>query len=263
MSRCTQPEEPTTVSPTTAVPAAPVPASASLRIQVEPEGALILVDGLHSGTAPISLTLAAGEHVVRAEKEGYEPLVWTVNLSAGGRETLNGQMASLAGPTATPAPSEPPQPTQPLADLLPQRASIELETGGACVDGATDLGVRVWIENAGAAAGPFVVEVNGVQVSLAEGLAAGQSTSVWVAGYRAGQENVAVVDVTSAVPESNEENNAFSAMLPIPTLPPACTATPGVPVTPPPPATPGPQASATPMPGPPATPTATPQPAAA
>jgi hypothetical protein len=103
--------------------------------------------------------------------------------------------------------------------------------------------VRLWIVNLGAAAGPFVVEINGVQVPVAEGLPAGQSTSVWVPGYVNGAENVATVDATSLVAESNEENNAFSAMLPIPTPPPPCTAVPDTPSV-----TPAPQASATPTP---------------
>lgn len=226
LSRCTEREQPTAVSPTTAVPAASSPALASLRIVVEPEGALVLVDGLRSGTAPISLELPAGEHIVRAEKEGYEPLIWSVNLSAGSRETLTGRMVALAGPTATPAPSDTPPPTPPLADLLFQRAIIELERGGPCLEGSTDLGVRLWLENAGAAAGPFVVEVNGVQVPFPDGLAAGHVTSFWVPGYVSGGENVAIADATGQVTESNEDNNTLSTMLPIPTLPPPCTATP-------------------------------------
>lgn len=249
LSRCTEPEQPTAVSPTTAVPVASSPALAFLRIAVDPEGALVLVDGLRSGTAPISLELAAGEHIVRAEKEGYESLVWSVNLSAGSRETLTGQMIALTGATTAPAPSDTPPPTPPLADLLFQRAIIELERGGPCLAGSTELGVRLWIENAGAAAGPFVVEVNGAQVPFPDGLAAGQVSSFWMPGYVSGGENVAIADATGQVAESNEENNTFSSMLPIPTLPPACTATPETAA---PPAaaatTPVPQAPATPVP---------------
>jgi hypothetical protein len=240
ISRCTQPEQPTATSPTTAIPGETASGPAFLRIEVEPEGALILVDGLRSGTAPISLELPAGEHIVRAEMEGYEPLVWSVNLSAGSRESLTGRLVARAGapvPTSTPEPGETPQSGQPLADLLIQRASIELEAGGLCIDGLAELGVRLWIENAGSLdAGPFVVEVNGVQVPVSGGLPAGQSTSLWVAGYVAGGENTAVVDAASQVPESNEGNNAFSGMLPIPTLPPPCTPSPAT--TSPPPAQP-------------------------
>ncbi len=253
LSRCSQPEAPVTASPTTSIPEASVPALAFLRVQVEPEGAIVLVDGLRSGTAPVSLELPAGEHIIRAEKEGYDPLVWSVNLSAGSRETLNGQLVPLPGVpgTATPtAAQEASPPPETLADLLIQRASIELEKGGLCFDGSADLGVRVWIENAGAAAGPFVVEVNDVQVPLAQGLPAGEVTSVWVAGYVSGGENAAVVDVTSVVAESDEENNTLSAMLPIPTLPPPCTALPDTPAPSPAPSTPSPGAAATNTPQP-------------
>jgi hypothetical protein len=247
LSRCTQPEPPTAESPATAVPGETPAGQASLRIETQPEGALITVDGLRSGMAPISLELPAGEHIVRAELDGYEPLIWTVNLSAGGRETLVGRMIAQVGapgPTGTAPPTQTPQATEPLADLLIRRAGIELETGGPCFDGPAELGVRVWIENAGAVdAGPFIVEVNGLQVPVPGGLAAGKGTSLWVAGYVAGGENTASVDVASQVPESNEENNSLSTMLPIPTLPPPCT--------------PSPDATSPPL----APPTETPQPA--
>jgi hypothetical protein len=110
-------------------------------------------------------------------------------------------------------------------------ASIELETGGACDYTSTQLGVRVWLKNSGdTSAGPFVVEVNGAPQTVGA-LAAGDTLSMWFAGYVHDGENTVAVDAKAQVEESREDNNQLSQRLPIPTLPPACTpssrATPG------------------------------------
>ena len=118
--------------------------------------------------------------------------------------------------------------TRPLLnrpDLVVTSMGIHLETGGGCYT-STQLGIRVWIGNIGSAdAGPFVVDVNGVQRTVASGLAAGRSVSLWFAGY--GGENTAFVDATFQVQESDEANNQSSSLpLPVPTLPAPCTPTP-------------------------------------
>jgi hypothetical protein len=202
------------------------------------------VDGLRSGTTPVTLDLPAGQHTVRIEHEGFEPRLENVELVPGSEVVLNGKLTPLSTtriPTVTLIPTEPTTETA-LPDLAIQDVRIELETGGSCNYGSTDLGVRVSIQNLGNSnAGPFVVEVNGVQQRVPE-LAAGEETSVWIPGYVAGGENTVVVDATRQVEEADEDNNYFSQMVPIPTLPPTCT---------PPPA----EASATPAA---AVPTATP-----
>ena len=116
----------------------------------------------------------------------------------------------------------------PLPDLVVIGMSITLETGGACDYTSTQLGVRVFFGNVGSAdAGSFVVEVNGAQQTVAMGLAQGGSDSLWFSGYIFGpEENVAVVDATFQVEESNEDNNTLAQIVPIPTLPQPCTPTP-------------------------------------
>lgn len=107
---------------------------------------------------------------------------------------------------------------------------VELETGGSCSYSSTQLGVRVTVSNIGnAAAGSFVVAVNGQSKAVSEGLAVGANTTVWLAGGTGG-DTTATVDSTALVQESNENNNTLTQFLPIPTLPPTCT-----PTTPPPP----------------------------
>ncbi len=133
-------------------------------------------------------------------------------------------------PTATRTPTPPPGTN--LPDLVVQSMRVELETGGSCNFSSTQLGVRVVIANIGtAAAGPFVVEVNGARQTVSAGLAAGRTVSLWFPGYVFGL-NTATVDVTNLVVESNEQNNTRSEQLPIPTLPPTCTPTPTLTPTP-------------------------------
>jgi hypothetical protein len=162
-------------------------------------------------------------------------------------------------PTRTPTPSRSPTPTvtptatwtptstatptalTPLPDLLVDWMKIELETGGSCAYTSTQLGMRVRFSNSGpVSAGPFVLDVNSTQRGF-PGLSGGESLTTWLAGsFVWPGMNTSVVDSTNLVQESNEENNRLSQVVPIPTLPPTCTAT----------ATPTPTRTATPTPTP-------------
>ena len=133
-------------------------------------------------------------------------------------------------PTATwtpsPTPTATPNSLTPLPDLLVDWMTIELETGGSCAFSAPDLGMRVQFSNSGTApAGPFVLDVNGNQRSFS-GLPGGESLTTWLAGsFIWPGMNTSIVDATNLVQESNEDNNRLSEIVPIPTLPPTCTAT--------------------------------------
>jgi hypothetical protein len=128
--------------------------------------------------------------------------------------------------TPTSTPTATPTSLTPLPDLLVDWMGITLETGGSCAYTSTTLGMRVHFSNVGAApAGPFVLDVNGTQRSFG-GLPNGQSLSTWLPGsYLWPGTNTSIVDATNLVQESNEDNNRLSQFLPIPTLPPTCTAT--------------------------------------
>jgi hypothetical protein len=223
-------------------------------VEVRPEGAKVYVDGLRSGTTPVSLVLPAGQHDVRVEMDGYTPLLQTVTLTAGADTVVDGDLSPAfvtADPTftATLLPTQDVTPPRSLPDLTVKQVKVELETGGACDYASTQLGVRVVVENAGEAdAGPFVVDVNGARQAVAAGLAAGQTTALWFSGYNRGGENTVVVDATNQVEES-KDNNKLSQMIPIPTLPPTCTPPPPAPPTDT--ATPPPPDTVTPAPPPP------------
>ncbi|MCA9940229.1 MAG: alpha amylase C-terminal domain-containing protein, partial [Anaerolineales bacterium] len=146
-----------------------------------------------------------------------------VDLSVSGIDAVaihGGAKIGAITPTPTPTLGA-------LPDLLPIAMSIELENPGCFIPG-DNLGVRVWVQNNGAAAAPaFVVDVNGAQQTVAGGLAVGASTSLFFPGYNTFPDpNVAVADATFLVPESNENNNTLSQVLPVPTPPVPCTPTP-------------------------------------
>jgi len=136
-----------------------------------------------------------------------------------------GAAASSDGPQGVGAPAGPPEA---LPDLTIQYLTVTLETGGDCDFDSTNLGIRIYFENIGDAdAGPFDVDVNNVWQTQIDGLAAGEKASLWFDLFiYPGGENNAYVDVEEEVVESDETNNGFSGILPVPTLPPTCTPTP-------------------------------------
>ena len=205
---------------------ATAPATASLLVEVAPPGSQIYVDGMRSGTTTATLTLPPGQHTVRVEREGFEPLVEMVNLAPDDEYAIRGELVPQAGssiPTVTLAATGEAGSGQRLPDLAITHAQIELETGGSCDYTSTALGIRVWLENVGTAdAGAFAVEGNGIQQVIAEGLAVGQTTTVWFEGYVNG-ENIVLVDAADQIQETREDNNSLSQRLPVPTLPPTCT----------------------------------------
>lgn len=114
----------------------------------------------------------------------------------------------------------------PLPDLIVPYASITLEDP-TCYDGHSSMGLRVFIDNIDQGdAGLFVLDIDQTSVTV-DGLAGGSSTSVWI--QRKSYKPLIMVDATDLVFESDEGNNVFNEILPVPTRPVPCsflTATP-------------------------------------
>jgi hypothetical protein len=163
-----------------------------------------------------------GEYLLSASSVTQDGL--TTHALFGGTVTLgeelnfevdSSQVIITPTPTATPG-------GELLPDLTISQMRIELQTP-ACFAPGDPMGVRLWVSNIGqAAAGSFVVEVNGAQQDVS-GLAAGETTAVFFPG--AGNPVAAAVDATGVVAESDEGNNSRSEMLPVPTAPLPCTPT--------------------------------------
>ena len=155
----------------------------------------------------------------------------------------------------TPTPTQEASPTPIRGPLLPDLTiaglSIVPETWSICDSPSPVLGVRIWVVNNGSAdAGAFLVNANGSQQLLLPGLKLGQSLTAWTPHYAPTGNNYAIAYPINSVNESNEANNAMSALLPVPDIATTCIPTP----------TPDPTATPTNTPSP--TPTATANPAA-
>jgi hypothetical protein len=130
-------------------------------------------------------------------------------------------------PAPTPESTGAPEPL--LPDLVVATARIAMEKDEGCAGTSTELGTRLVIHNLGEGdAGPFYVEANGARELVATGLEAGGELGLWLPGHAYGDVTAVTVDAPGQVRESDEENNVFSEMVPIPTLPPTCTPTAGV-----------------------------------
>jgi hypothetical protein len=120
------------------------------------------------------------------------------------------------------SPSEPAS----LPDLVIKVVYLEMSgRQGNCVEAYSHYEIRVSVENLGTAnAGPFVVEMNGTQQQVDEGLTAGQVIMLHFGTTPSGQY-VATVDASDQVAELEEDNNSLSYLAPTPTPPLLCTPT--------------------------------------
>lgn len=73
----------------------------TLRVEVKPLGATVLVDGESRGVTPLVLALPPGQHTVRVEKSGYQALEETRVLSAGEQAAMGGSLVDVSLPTVT------------------------------------------------------------------------------------------------------------------------------------------------------------------
>ena len=110
-----------------------------------------------------------------------------------------------------------------LPDLSINSLSISFPNP-SCFNPGESLGVRVGVTNGGqASAGSFVVQFGTAQQTI-NGLAVGETKTVFFSGYT--NPVSVVVDPGGAVAESNEANNSRSENLPVPTAPLPCSGTP-------------------------------------
>ncbi|RPI93661.1 MAG: hypothetical protein EHM40_09075, partial [Chloroflexi bacterium] len=129
------------------------------------------------------------------------------------------QMMSTFAWTTSQPPTATFTPSPLLSDLTIGGMHIQLQNP-SCLMPGDPLGVRIGISNNGqAAAGSFVVRVNGVDQTV-NGLGVGETTVIFFPGYS--NPVTAMVDATNLIAESDEGNNSRSEMVPVPTPPLPC-----------------------------------------
>src|SRR6266508_6538832 len=146
----------------------------------------------------------------------------TPTFTATATATIDPSPTRTTTPTNTPTFTNTPTSTT-VSQLLPDLTIIDMRIelqNTSCFTPGDQLGVRVWIKNNGqATAGSFVVNVNGAE-QIVNGLAIGETKAVFFSGYS--NQVTAIVDSTSLVAESDENNNTRSEMVAIPTPPLPC-----------------------------------------
>ena len=120
-------------------------------VSTNPSGAQIFVDGQPQGHSPAKLELARGQHRIRVELKGYEPMEQLVESKGAGTENFNVQFVAV-NPT-----------TERLAELIQRIGSIEARLSVAIdTSGSSKLVVGQVASQVQALAG----EVKGVEDGL-------------------------------------------------------------------------------------------------
>jgi len=117
-----------------------------------------------------------------------------------------------------------------LPDLTISQLKVELPNP-SCLSPGDAFGLRAWVANNGQApAGSFNVKLNDTQLTV-NGLAVGETKSVFFSNYSNPNNNpvTVIVDPAGAIAESNEQNNSRNETIQVitPTPPVPCTPTPG------------------------------------
>ena len=71
---------------------------ATLRIQSQPRGAIVTVDGREVGLAPVEVERKAGKHVIEVIQDDYETYTATVDVEAGQRSELTAELEPYSPP---------------------------------------------------------------------------------------------------------------------------------------------------------------------
>ena len=66
----------------------PGPHAADVKLETEPPGAAVVLDGVALGTAPVEVALNPGSHRVKASKSGYFPSERAIAVVAGRAQTV-------------------------------------------------------------------------------------------------------------------------------------------------------------------------------
>lgn len=90
-------------------PTVQAPERVSLRVEAEPAGARVFLDGFLLGAAPVEVQVEVGNRTLRLEANGYQPLQTTLNLSETRSVRYNLKPAPSSNPqNAAPATGTPP-----------------------------------------------------------------------------------------------------------------------------------------------------------
>jgi hypothetical protein len=121
----------------------------TVAIQVDTEGAVVLVDGQKVGTSPLAgpVFVEPGNRRVEAQKEGRSPASQALQVAAGSEPKVEFKLTSTVNPAMEPGPA--PTPQAPLREAGSQRskaligAGIGVSAGLVAVGAATAIGAAL------------------------------------------------------------------------------------------------------------------------
>ena len=173
-----------------------------LVVNAEPEGSAVFVDGKRAGTAPVSVSVAAGEHTLEVSAEGYESLKRSVTVAAQRTVELNVVLRAQAAATSavvTDAPKKDPELTpveSPSTPMVTEPVAPGRKRPFTWIAGGTALAAGAVAVGLGMAANGTAAELHsgdgsrsgarsGELATQAQGLATGASFAWGLAGAAA------------------------------------------------------------------------------
>ncbi len=143
------PASPAAASPS---PQAAAPSTGSLRVTSSPSGATVAVGGRRVGETPISIRgVAPGRHDLRVTRAGYESVVRSVDIRAGGVFDTDIDLRRAEGVAEQarpqPAPPEPARPARARAEsdlAAPSRPAPDVAPPAVAETGEVEILVRPW-----------------------------------------------------------------------------------------------------------------------
>ncbi|WP_428369419.1 PEGA domain-containing protein [Methanoregula sp.] len=92
----------TVIDPTKSASASTLPTTGAARVISSPSGVRVYIDGSYAGDAPVTLDeIPAGIHTFRFEKDNFEPVTKTVNVTTGSTVQVSAILGYIPGTTAT------------------------------------------------------------------------------------------------------------------------------------------------------------------
>jgi hypothetical protein len=110
-------------APTQPAAQATSPTTGTIKLESDPPGAEIFVDGSFVGNTPAQLKLAAGKHAVRVAAAGHAEKTRELEVLGGSEVALTASLPKATSPTTSPEPETSSQPPQPRGNRCPPSTS--------------------------------------------------------------------------------------------------------------------------------------------
>jgi hypothetical protein len=129
------------------------------------QGATIAIDGIARGTAPQTIDVAPGRHLIEVTRDGYHPFSRWIELQPGGAELIEPALVAVeptTSPSIDPTPNTPPPPIDATPNAPPPAREPQLAVAQPSPPVAAGRVLRVELELGANTTAPLGVSANGV-----------------------------------------------------------------------------------------------------